>query len=80
MGTADGGLAGGGAEALRGTFSSHTLHAAFASGLNTATVVAGVTGTLAGALILVLVRAPRPRRPSPLDSPIREERVPAPRP
>ncbi|WP_419669042.1 MFS transporter [Streptomyces sp. 2-1] len=74
-------LAGGGAEALRGTFSSHTLHAAFASGLNTAAVVAGVTGTLAGALILGLVRAPRPpRQTPPLDSPAPEERVPAPRP
>ncbi|MFI6488477.1 MFS transporter [Streptomyces sp. NPDC050564] len=53
-------LAGGGAGALRGTLSEHTLRAAFASGLNTASVVAGVTGVTAGALVLMLARTPRP--------------------
>jgi EmrB/QacA subfamily drug resistance transporter len=52
-------LAGGGAGALRGTLSEHTLRAAFASGLDTASVAAGVTGMVAGALVLVLVRTPR---------------------
>jgi len=52
-------LAGGGAGALRGALAEHTLRAAFASGLNTASVAAGVTGMVAGALVLVLVRAPR---------------------
>ena len=53
-------LAGGGAGALSSTFSEHTLRAAFASGLNTASVAAGVTGMIAGALVLMLVRTPRP--------------------
>ncbi|WP_225826059.1 MFS transporter [Streptomyces naphthomycinicus] len=53
-------LAGGGAGALRGHFSEHTLRAAFASGLNGALVVAGLAGTVAAALVLVLVRAGRP--------------------
>jgi EmrB/QacA subfamily drug resistance transporter len=53
-------LAGGGAGALSGTFSEHTLRAAFASGLDTASVAAGVTGMIAGALVLMLVRTPRP--------------------
>jgi EmrB/QacA subfamily drug resistance transporter len=53
-------LAGGGAGALRGALAEHTLRAAFASGLNTASVTAGVTGMIAGALVLVLVRTPRP--------------------
>jgi hypothetical protein len=53
-------LAGGGAEALRGTLSEHTVRAAFASGLNAASVAAGVTGAVAGALVLVLVRTRRP--------------------
>ncbi|MHB9854737.1 MFS transporter [Streptomyces krungchingensis] len=53
-------LAGGGAGALRGAFPEHTLRAAFASGLDTASVAAGVTGMVAGALVLVLVRTPRP--------------------
>ncbi|MGW4977046.1 MFS transporter [Streptomyces mirabilis] len=52
-------LAGGGAGALRGPLSEHTLRAAFASGLDTASVAAGVTGMVAGALVLVLVRTPR---------------------
>ncbi|MFJ1968460.1 MFS transporter [Streptomyces sp. NPDC087903] len=51
-------LAGGGAGALRGAFSEHALRAAFASGLNTAAVAAGVVATVAGALVLVLVKAP----------------------
>ncbi|MFF0140972.1 MFS transporter [Streptomyces sp. NPDC005227] len=52
-------LAGGGAGALRGTVSEHTLRAAFASGLDTASVAAGVTALVAGALVLILVRTPR---------------------
>ncbi|MFE4997420.1 MFS transporter [Streptomyces mirabilis] len=52
-------LAGGGAGALRGPLSEHTLRAAFASGLDSASVAAGVTGIVAGALVLVLVRTPR---------------------
>ncbi|MCT9111644.1 MFS transporter [Streptomyces mirabilis] len=52
-------LAGGGAGALRGPLSEHTLRAAFASGLDSASVAAGVTGMVAGALVLVLVRTPR---------------------
>ncbi|MFD9006916.1 MFS transporter [Streptomyces sp. NPDC059582] len=49
-------LAGGGAGALRGTFSEHALRSAFASGLDTALVAAGLTGMAAGALVLLLVR------------------------
>ncbi|MER5797382.1 MFS transporter [Streptomyces sp. S1A1-8] len=52
-------LAGGGAGALRGSLSEHALRAAFASGLDSASVAAGVTGMVAGALVLVLVRTPR---------------------
>ncbi|MFF2510510.1 MFS transporter [Streptomyces sp. NPDC058086] len=52
-------LAGGGAGALRGPLAEHTLRAAFASGLDSAAVAAGVTGMVAGALVLVLVRTPR---------------------
>ncbi|GAA5012404.1 MFS transporter [Streptomyces siamensis] len=53
-------LAGGGAGALRGAYPEHTLRAAFAAGLDTASVAAGVTGMAAGALVLMLVRTPRP--------------------
>lgn len=52
-------LAGGGAGALRGTLSEHALRTAFAAGLDSASVAAGVTGMIAGALVLVLVRTPR---------------------
>ncbi|MFD9466135.1 MFS transporter [Streptomyces sp. NPDC060027] len=52
-------LASGGAGALRGAVSEHTLRAAFASGLDTASVAAGVTGLIGGALVLALVRTPR---------------------
>ncbi|MFF4347147.1 MFS transporter [Streptomyces sp. NPDC001530] len=69
-------LAGGGAGALRGALSEHTLRAAFASGLNTASVAAGVTGMIAGALVLLLVRTPRPVT-SPAGAPT--EKVAAPR-
>jgi EmrB/QacA subfamily drug resistance transporter len=55
-------LAGGAAGALRGSFPEHALHSAFAAGLNTAAVVAGLTATVAGALVLALVRPPRPGR------------------
>ncbi|WP_069772900.1 hypothetical protein [Streptomyces sp. LUP30] len=51
--------AGGGAEALHGTFSEHALRSAFASGPDAALVVAGCTGVAAAALVLLLVRAPR---------------------
>ncbi|WP_327185951.1 MFS transporter [Streptomyces sp. NBC_01334] len=51
-------LAGGGAGALRGTFSEHTLRSAFASGLDAALVTAGCAGLVAAALVLVLVRTP----------------------
>lgn len=55
-------LAGGAAGALRGTFSEHTLRAAFASGLNSVAVVAGLTATAAGALVATLVRTVRAPR------------------
>ncbi|MFF4501757.1 MFS transporter [Streptomyces sp. NPDC001401] len=55
-------LAGGAAGALRRPFSEHALRSAFASGLNTAAVVAGLTATAAGALVIVLVRTVRPNR------------------
>ncbi|MEU3462162.1 MFS transporter [Streptomyces sp. NPDC006733] len=67
-------LAGGGAQGVlghtpedrRGTV-DHALHAAFASGLNTAAVVAGVVAVLAGIAVLLLVRTPaaRPVLPAP---------------
>lgn len=52
-------LAGGGARALRSGFSEHALRAAFASGLDAALCAAGVAGTVAGVLVLLLVRTPR---------------------
>ena len=52
-------LAGGAAGALRGAFSERALRTAFASGLNSAAGVAGLTATVAGALVLALVRADR---------------------
>ncbi|MFF4895195.1 MFS transporter [Streptomyces sp. NPDC001068] len=52
-------LAGGGAGALRDTFTGHTLRAAFASGLNGALLVLGGAAVVAGALVLALVRTPR---------------------
>ncbi|MCD9877214.1 MFS transporter [Streptomyces guryensis] len=55
-------LAGGAAGALRGGFSEHALRSAFASGLNTAAVAAGLTATVAGGLVIVLVRTVRPTR------------------
>ncbi|MEV0320895.1 MFS transporter [Streptomyces sp. NPDC050658] len=51
--------AGGGAAALRGTLSEHTVGAAFASGLNAAAVVAGAVGLVAGVLVLAMVRSAR---------------------
>ncbi|MGB8944618.1 MAG: MFS transporter, partial [Streptomyces sp.] len=62
-------VAGGGASAVRGTLSEHAVRAAFASGLNTAAVVAGVVGLVAGAAVLVMVRSAR-RTP--------EAKIPAP--
>ncbi|ANP50637.1 EmrB/QacA subfamily drug resistance transporter [Streptomyces griseochromogenes] len=53
-------LAGGGARTLRGSVSEPALRAAFASGLNGTLVAAGLAGIAAGALVLVLVRTPRP--------------------
>jgi EmrB/QacA subfamily drug resistance transporter len=61
-------LAGGAAGALRGAFPEHVLRSAFASGLNTAAVVAGLTATVAGALVLALVRTPRAARSGVTDS------------
>ncbi|MBO4257959.1 MFS transporter [Streptomyces griseorubiginosus] len=61
-------LAGGAAGALRGSFSEHALRSAFAGGLNSAAVVAGLTATVAGALVLALVRPPRPGRAGVTDS------------
>lgn len=55
-------LAGGGAGALRGTFPEHTLRDAFASGLGTVAVTAGLVATVAGVLVLALVRTPRAQR------------------
>ncbi|WP_217239136.1 MFS transporter [Streptomyces sp. AC555_RSS877] len=55
-------LAGGGAEALGGTFSEHTLRAAFAAGLDRAALVAGLVAVVAGVLVLALVRGPRTAR------------------
>ena len=55
-------LAGGAAGALRGAFSERALRTAFASGLNTAAVVAGLTATVAGALVVTLVQTPRAPR------------------
>ncbi len=52
-------LAGGGAGALRGPLFEHALRAAFVSGLDSASVAAGVTGMVSGALVVVLVRTPR---------------------
>ncbi|MFG2497689.1 MFS transporter [Streptomyces sp. NPDC048441] len=52
-------VAGGGAAAVRGTLSEHTVRAAFASGLNAAAVVAGVLGLVAGVAVLALVRPAR---------------------
>jgi hypothetical protein len=51
-------LAGGGAQALRGTFPERTLRAAFASGPNTAAGAAGVVAVVGGVLVLALLRAP----------------------
>ncbi|MGI5403908.1 MFS transporter [Streptomyces sp. CA-135486] len=51
-------LAGGGATALRATTAETVLRTAFASGLNTAAVAAGIAGLLAGLAVLVWVRAP----------------------
>ncbi|MCX4704796.1 MFS transporter [Streptomyces sp. NBC_01373] len=55
-------LAGGGAEALGGTFSEQTLRAAFTAGLDRAALVAGAVAMVAGVLVLALVRTPRPAR------------------
>lgn len=66
-------LAGCGARALDGVVPEHTLRVAFASGLNTASVVAGCAALVAGVLVLALVRAPRaahrPRERPPPRSP-----------
>ncbi|MFI6876730.1 MFS transporter [Streptomyces sp. NPDC050400] len=52
-------LAGGGAEGLRGRVPEHALHAAFAQGLNSASVLAGCVALVAGFLVLALVRSPK---------------------
>ncbi|WP_018546946.1 MFS transporter [Streptomyces sp. LaPpAH-108] len=69
-------LAGGAAGALRASFPDEVLHAAFASGLNRALLTAGVAGLAAGALVLAVVRTPRPaaERPTaggaPVETPV----------
>ncbi|MFF5533306.1 MFS transporter [Streptomyces cinerochromogenes] len=65
-------LAGGGAGPLREAFPEHTLRAAFASGLDTALVVAGLAGVAAGTLVAVLIRAGRPAPAKPSGA-VREE-------
>ncbi|MFH8798953.1 MFS transporter [Streptomyces sp. NPDC017936] len=55
-------LAGGGAGALRGTYGEHALRDAFATGLDGALVAAGVTGLVAGVLVVVLLRPARGER------------------
>ncbi|MFB8084335.1 MFS transporter [Streptomyces sp. NPDC055992] len=53
-------LAGGGATGLRAAgMPEHALRAAFASGLNTAAVVAGAVGVVAGVAVLLLVKGGR---------------------
>ncbi|WUS98708.1 MFS transporter [Streptomyces sp. NBC_00708] len=53
-------LAGGGAAGLRAAgMPEHALRAAFASGLNTAAVVAGAVGIVAGVAVLLLVKGER---------------------
>ncbi|MCZ9347123.1 MFS transporter, partial [Streptomyces sp. TRM76130] len=42
--------------ALRGAFPEHTLHTAFAAGLNAAAVTAGAVAAVAGVLVLALAR------------------------
>ncbi|OQR62737.1 MFS transporter [Streptomyces maremycinicus] len=75
-------LAGGGAGALRGMFSEHTLRSAFASGLDAALVTAGCAGVAAAALVLVLVRTPRAASAATAetDASVPSERAAAPRP
>ncbi|MEU8892735.1 MFS transporter [Streptomyces sp. NPDC048442] len=53
-------LAGGGAAALRGRIPDGELHAAFASGLSGAALVAGTAGVLAGLAVLLFLRPVRP--------------------
>jgi EmrB/QacA subfamily drug resistance transporter len=56
-------LAGGGASGLRAAgVPEQAMRAAFASGLNTAAVVAGVAGIVAGAAVLLLVKGERGAR------------------
>ncbi|MEU6372293.1 MFS transporter [Streptomyces sp. NPDC046909] len=61
-------LAGGGAGELSGAFPEQVLRSAFASGLNTAAVVAGLVATVGGVLVLALVRTPRAGGPGVTDS------------
>jgi hypothetical protein len=72
-------VAGGGASAVRGTLSEHTVRAAFASGLNAAAIVAGVVGLVAGAAVLAMVRSARkePMTRTALTPPTPEAPVPA---
>ncbi|MEU6086822.1 MFS transporter [Streptomyces sp. NPDC047085] len=71
-------LAGGGAGALHGAFPDHVLREAFASGLDGALVVSGLTGIAAGCLVLLLVRTPRPaagQAAGPAAGPVAEKAV-----
>ncbi|MFB7505255.1 hypothetical protein [Streptomyces broussonetiae] len=49
---------------MRGAIPEHTLRTAFAPGLDGALVVAGLAGTAAATLVLLLVRAGRPTKPT----------------
>ncbi|MFC9927949.1 MFS transporter [Streptomyces sp. NPDC127190] len=68
-------LAGGGAAGLRGSVPEHTLRAAFASGLDTALVTAGVVGLVAGGLVLWLVRTAGPGAGAPAGQPPAREQA-----
>lgn len=66
------GLAGGGAAGLRAAgVPEDALRAAFASGLNTAAVVAGVVGVVAGVAVLLLVKGARKGAESPAPEAVR---------
>lgn len=67
--------AGGGASALHGTVPADAVRSAFASGLNGASLTAGITGLVAGILVLVMVRTPREPAPVAAATPERAPRV-----
>ncbi|TRV77064.1 MFS transporter [Streptomyces sp. 130] len=64
-------LAGGGAAGLRAAGTpEQALRTAFASGLNTAAVVAGAVGIVAGAAVLLLVKGERPATAAEVGEPV----------